>query len=42
MDNFQKAAAHASYIVAYNIAKSNKTLSNGEFVKQCMIQVCEV
>ncbi|GBL90748.1 General transcription factor II-I repeat domain-containing protein 2A [Araneus ventricosus] len=38
----QEAATHASYIVAYNIAKNNKALSDGEFVKQCMLQVCDV
>jgi hypothetical protein len=38
----QKAATHASYIVAYNIAKCNKTLSDGEFVKDCMLSVCDI
>ena len=32
MNCFQKAATHAGYIVAYNIAKSNKALSDGEFI----------
>ncbi|GBM45824.1 Prodigiosin synthesizing transferase PigC [Araneus ventricosus] len=41
-NTIQEAATHASYIVAYNIAKNNKALSDGEFVKQCMLQVCDV
>lgn len=41
-NNSQKQATHASYVVAYNIAKSNKTLSDGEFVKTCMLQVSEI
>ncbi|KAF8791159.1 General transcription factor II-I repeat like protein [Argiope bruennichi] len=40
--NIQEAATHASYIVANNIAKNNKALSDGEVVKQCMLQVCDV
>ncbi|GBN38447.1 hypothetical protein AVEN_269993-1 [Araneus ventricosus] len=42
VNTIQEAATHASYIVAYNIAKNNKALSDGEFVKQCMLQVCDV
>ncbi|GBN43037.1 General transcription factor II-I repeat domain-containing protein 2 [Araneus ventricosus] len=42
VNTIQEAATHASYIVAYNIAKNNKVLSDGEFVKQCMFQVCDV
>ena len=42
INSSQKAATHAGYIVAYNIAKSNKALSDGEFVKHCMLQVCDV
>lgn len=38
----QKQATHASYVVAYNIAKSNKAFSDGEFVKTCMLQVCDI
>lgn len=38
----QKLATHASYVVAYNIAKSNKAFSDGEFVKTCMLQVCDI
>lgn len=40
--SIQEAATHASFIVAYNIAKSNKALSDGEFIKQCMLQVCDI
>jgi hypothetical protein len=35
----QKAATHACYIVAYNINRCNKTLSDGEFMKDCMLSV---
>jgi len=38
----EQAATHASYVVAYNIAKSNKALSDGEFVKRCMLKVCDI
>jgi hypothetical protein len=38
----QKAATHASYIVAYNTAKYNKALSDGEFVKDCMLSICDI
>ncbi|GBN99116.1 General transcription factor II-I repeat domain-containing protein 2A [Araneus ventricosus] len=41
-NTIQEAATHASYIVAYNIATNNKALSDGEFVKQCMLQICDV
>ncbi|GBN70499.1 General transcription factor II-I repeat domain-containing protein 2B [Araneus ventricosus] len=42
VNTIQEAATHASYIVAYNIAKNNKAPSDGEFVKQCMLEVCDV
>ncbi|GBM30880.1 hypothetical protein AVEN_162404-1 [Araneus ventricosus] len=42
VNTIQEAATHASYIVAYNIAKNNKALSDGEFVKQCTLQVRDV
>lgn len=38
----QKAATLASYVVAYKIAKSNRTLSDGEFVKDCMVAVSNI
>lgn len=38
----QKAATHTTYVVSYSIAKSNKALSYGEFMKQCMLQVCDI
>lgn len=38
----QKLATRASYVVAYNIAKSNKTFSDGEFVKTCLLQVSDI
>ncbi|PNF27480.1 hypothetical protein B7P43_G08243 [Cryptotermes secundus] len=41
VNSSQKAATHAGYVVAYNIAKSNKALSDGEFVKYCMLKVCD-
>jgi hypothetical protein len=28
--------------VVYNIAKCNKTLSDEEFVKDCMLSVCDI
>ncbi|KAF8773068.1 General transcription factor II-I repeat like protein [Argiope bruennichi] len=40
--DIQEAATHASYIVANNIAKNNKALIDGEFAKQCLLQVCDV
>ncbi|GBM69683.1 hypothetical protein AVEN_49056-1 [Araneus ventricosus] len=42
VNTIQEAATHASYIVAYNITKNNKALSDGEFVKKCMLQDCDV
>nr|XP_042903463.1 general transcription factor II-I repeat domain-containing protein 2A-like [Parasteatoda tepidariorum] len=38
----QRCATKASYVLAYNIAKSNKAFSDGEFIKQCMIDVCDI
>ncbi|GBO08028.1 General transcription factor II-I repeat domain-containing protein 2A [Araneus ventricosus] len=38
VNTIQEAATRASYIVAYNIAKNNKALSDGEFV----MKVCDV
>jgi len=38
----QQAATHASYVVAYNIAKSNKALPVGEFIKHCMLKFCDI
>ena len=38
----QQAGTHASNVVAYNIARSNKALSDGEFVKHCMLKVCDI
>ena len=37
----QQASTHASFIVAYNIAKHNKSLSDGEFIKKCMLDVAD-
>ncbi|PNF18344.1 hypothetical protein B7P43_G13898 [Cryptotermes secundus] len=42
VNSSQKAATHAGYVVAYSIAKSNKALSDGEFVKHCMLKVCDI
>ena len=36
----QEASAHASFMVACNIAKHSKPFSNGEFLKKCM-QICD-
>ena len=37
----QKAATHASFVVAHNIAKHSKSFSDGEFVKKCMLDVAD-
>ena len=36
-----KPALHASYKVAYNVAKAGKPFAEGEFVKNCLIDVAE-
>ena len=36
-----EAAVKASYIVAAEIAKSSRPFTEGEFVKNCMIKVCD-
>ena len=36
-----EAAVKASYIVAEEIAKSNRPFNEGEFVKKCMLKVCD-
>uniref|UniRef100_A0A3Q3GGS2 SPIN-DOC-like zinc-finger domain-containing protein n=1 Tax=Kryptolebias marmoratus TaxID=37003 RepID=A0A3Q3GGS2_KRYMA len=35
------AAVKASFIVAEEIARASKSFSEGEFLKQCMVKVCE-
>ena len=35
----QKSSTHASFKVAYHIAKHKKTFSDGEFIKKCMLDV---
>ena len=37
-----QASTHASYVVAYEIAKRGKPFSEGEFVKDCMLKVAEI
>ena len=37
----QKASTHASYRVAYSIAKHSKPFSDGEFFKKCMLDVAD-
>ena len=37
-----QASTHASYVVAYEIAKQEKPFSEGEFVKDCMLKVAEI
>ena len=37
----QKASIHASYRVAYNIAKHSKPFSDGEFFKKYMLDVTD-
>ena len=36
-----EAAVKASYIVAEEIAKSARPFNEGEFVKKCMMKVCD-
>lgn len=40
--NIQEAATKASFMVAHMLAKRNKPFSDGEFVKECMLQVVNV
>ena len=37
----QKAFTHASFMVAYNIAKHSKPFSDGEFKKKCILDVAD-
>lgn len=37
-----EAAVKASFVVAEEIAKSARPFTEGEFVKRCMIKVCDV
>ena len=37
----QKASTHASYRVAYSIAKHSKPFSDGELFKKCMLNVAD-
>ena len=37
-----EAAVKASFIVEAEIAKSARPFNEGEFVKKCMIKVCDV
>ena len=37
-----QASTHASYVVAYEIAKRGKPFVEGEFVKDCMLKVAEI
>ena len=38
----QSNATEASLMVAYNLAKCNKPFSDGEFMKQCMVECASV
>lgn len=38
----QYAATKASFVVAHKIAQSNKTFTEGEFLKDCMIVVADI
>ncbi|XP_047100828.1 general transcription factor II-I repeat domain-containing protein 2-like [Schistocerca piceifrons] len=38
----QNSATEASFIFAYNLAKRNKPFSDGEFIKQCMVECASV
>ena len=37
-----QAFTHASYVVAYKIAKRGKPFSESEFVKDCMLKVAKI
>ena len=37
----QKSSTHASFKVAYHIAKHKKPFSDGEFIKKCMLDVAD-
>ena len=37
-----QASTHASYVVAYEIAKPRRPFLEGEFVKDCMLKVAEI
>ena len=37
----QEASTHASFMVAYNIAKHGKPFCDGEFLKKCMLDVAD-
>lgn len=41
MTNLHIAATASSFFVAYNIARDGKPYSDGEFVKKCMVGVCD-
>ena len=38
----QEAATKASFVFAYKIAKHNKTFSEGEFLKNCMLDGLDI
>ena len=38
----QESATKASFLVSYEIAKASKPLSEGEFVKECMVQTAGI
>ena len=38
----QNSATEASLMVAYNLAKRNKPFSDGDFIKQCMVECASV
>ena len=38
----QEAATKASFVLAYKIAKHNKTFSEGEFLKNCMLEGLDI
>ena len=38
----QEAATKASFVLAYKLAKHNKPFSDGEFVKECMLDAVDI
>ena len=38
----QEVATKASFVLAYKLAKHNKPFSDGEFVKECMLNAVDI
>ncbi len=40
--SIQESVTKASYVVAHKIAKHSKPFSDGEFVKDCMVETADI